>query len=158
MTTPAVPMARPLTPALPAAGRSLPITGQVIPSFPLVGSHFALGFGWALAGAVGLVWLAPQLATGSFLDPRVLALTHLCTLGFLTTVITGVLYQVFPAMLGIGIDEDMAVLITDGRRLEIVGPTHVMFVDPKKVKGGMAVYFLKAGDVFDIRKRKTMAK
>ncbi|MBP6001964.1 MAG: cyanophycinase [Pyrinomonadaceae bacterium] len=68
------------------------------------------------------------------------------------------LMMVNPAMLGIGIDEDMAVLITDGRRLEIVGPTQVMFVDPKKVKGGMAVYFLKAGDVFDIRKRKTMAK
>ncbi|MBK9067033.1 MAG: hypothetical protein IPL76_09115 [Gemmatimonadetes bacterium] len=102
MATPAVPMARPIGLAPPGAGRSLPVTGQVIPSFPLVGSHFALGFGWALAGAVGLVWLAPQLATGSFLDPRVLALTHLCTLGFLTTVITGVLYQVFPAMLGIG--------------------------------------------------------
>ena len=39
---------------------------------------------------------------GSFLDPRLLAVTHLFTLGWLTTVITGVLYQIFPAMLGVG--------------------------------------------------------
>ena len=102
MATNSLPIAP--TPGLtrPAAGRALPVTGQVLPSFPLVGSHFALGFAWGLAGAVGLARLAPALASGSFLDPRLLALTHLFTLGFLTTVITGVLYQIFPAMLGVG--------------------------------------------------------
>ncbi len=101
MATDSIPIVRPIG-LTPPAGRSLPVTGQVVPSFPLVASHFALGFGWALAGGLGLVGLAPLLAAGTFLDPRVLALTHLFTLGFLTTVITGVLYQIFPAMLGIG--------------------------------------------------------
>jgi len=63
------------------------------------------------------------------------------------------LMMVNPAMLGIGIDEDMAVTITDDRRLEVVGPTQVMFIDPKKVKGGMAIYFLKNGELFDLKKR-----
>ncbi|MBX7053747.1 MAG: cyanophycinase [Pyrinomonadaceae bacterium] len=68
------------------------------------------------------------------------------------------LMMVRPGMLGIGIDEDMAVMIADNRKLEVVGPTHVMFVDTKKVRGGMAVYFLKAGEAFDLRKRKQIKK
>ena len=68
------------------------------------------------------------------------------------------LMMVRPGMLGIGIDEDMAVMIADNRKLEVVGPTHVMFADTKKVKGGMAVYFLKAGEMFDLRKRKQITK
>ncbi|MBL8978320.1 MAG: hypothetical protein JNM53_07905 [Gemmatimonadetes bacterium] len=93
---------RPPAPAPPTAPRPLPVAGQVAPSFPLVASHLGAGFGWALGGAAGLAWLAPVLARGQFLDPRVLALTHLFTLGWLSTSITGVLYQIFPAMLGIG--------------------------------------------------------
>ncbi len=86
----------------PTGPRPLPVAGQVVPSFPLVASHFGAAFGWALSGAACLLWLAPVLARGQFLDPRVLALTHLFTLGWLSTSITGVLYQIFPAMLGIG--------------------------------------------------------
>jgi len=67
------------------------------------------------------------------------------------------LLMVRPGMLGVGIDEDMAVMIADDRKLEVVGPTQVMFVDTKKVKGGMAVYFLNAGDKFDLKKRKRSA-
>lgn len=87
---------------LPGKGRALPVAAATAPGFPLVGSHFAAAFGWVLLGSAGLVWLAPQLAQGNFLDPRVLALTHTFTLGFLTTVIMGVLYQIYPAMLGVG--------------------------------------------------------
>jgi hypothetical protein len=83
--------------------RSLPLAEPVVlpPPFPLVAAHFAAGLAWATAGAAGLAVVAPVLAHGGFLDPRVLALTHCFTLGFLTTVITGVLYQIFPGMLGI---------------------------------------------------------
>lgn len=84
------------------SSRSLPVAGPAHPSYPLVASHFAVGFAWALVAGASLVALAPTLAQGGFLDPRVLGTTHLITLGFLTTVITGVLYQLFPAMLGIG--------------------------------------------------------
>jgi hypothetical protein len=86
-------------PETPRAG--LPLAMPVPPPFPLVGAHFAAGFGWALLGGVGLVLLGPPLAQGAFLDPRLIGLTHLFTLGWITTVITGVLYQIFPAMLGI---------------------------------------------------------
>ena len=59
-----------------------------------------------------------------------------------------------PDFLGVGIDEDMAVLISDNRDLQVVGPTQVMFVDATGHKGAMLVNFLKAGQWFDLKKRK----
>lgn len=59
-----------------------------------------------------------------------------------------------PAMLGIGIDEDTAVLIEDNRRLEVAGATQVMFVDAKNRNGAMLIHLLKPGERFDLRKRK----
>src|SRR5512140_2013844 len=95
------PQHTPAPPAAAAAGRSLPLAQPGPPPFPIIAGQFAAGFGWAILGAAGLVWLAPILAAGSFLDPRALGLTHLFTLGWITTVIMGVLYQIFPAMLGV---------------------------------------------------------
>jgi hypothetical protein len=69
----------------------------------VIRAHFAVAFLWAVAGGTTLVALAPVVASGAFLDPRLLALTHLFTLGWLTTLITGVLYQVFPALLGVNL-------------------------------------------------------
>ncbi len=59
-----------------------------------------------------------------------------------------------PAYLGIGIDEDNAVLISDNKNLEVVGTTWVMFVDARDKKGTMTVNFLKPGERFDLKKRK----
>lgn len=98
----ALPPAPSSSPASPAhAARPLPLAAPAPPPFPLIAAHFATAFGWAIVGGIGLVRLAPMLAHGNFLDPRVLALTHCMTLGFLTTTITGVLYQIFPVMLGV---------------------------------------------------------
>ncbi len=88
--------------APPVAARGLPLAQPAPPPFPIIAGHFASGFAWAIAGATGLAWLAPVVAQGNFLDPRVLGLIHLFTLGWITTVIMGVLYQIFPAMLGVG--------------------------------------------------------
>ena len=63
-----------------------------------------------------------------------------------------------PRYLGVGIDEGMAVLIKNNRDLEVVGPTHVMFIDGKDRKGAMLVNFLKAGERFDIKKRKPISR
>ncbi len=63
-----------------------------------------------------------------------------------------------PNYLGVGIDEDNAVLVSDNRNIEVVGPTQVMFVDAKERKGAMMVNFLKAGERFDLRKRKAINK
>ncbi len=94
------PHPRPAAPS--AAARSLPLAQPGPPPFPIIAGHFVAGFGWVILGAVGLIWFAPVLASGSFLDPRALGLTHLFTLGWITTIIMGVLYQIFPAMLGVG--------------------------------------------------------
>jgi hypothetical protein len=85
----------------PGRNRALPVAAPTAPPFRLVAAHFIAAFGWILLGCAGLIWLAPTIAGGTFLDPRVLALTHTFTLGFLTTVIMGLLYQIYPAILGV---------------------------------------------------------
>jgi cbb3-type cytochrome oxidase subunit 1 len=51
-----------------------------------------------LAAALGVVWLAPQLA-GHYYHPRILALTHTVTLGWITLAIMGASYQIAPVVL-----------------------------------------------------------
>ncbi len=86
------------------APRGLPIAGPAHPPpFRLTASHFGTALTWLLTGAVGLVAISPDLAAGNFLAPRVLAVTHVFTLGVLTTTIYGALYQFFPGALGIAI-------------------------------------------------------
>jgi hypothetical protein len=64
------------------------------------GEHFAIATVFLVAGALGLVWIAPDLAAGNFLAPRVGAVTHLFTLGWLTITIFGALTQLIPTSLG----------------------------------------------------------
>jgi hypothetical protein len=73
-----------------------PSTGNI----RLAAEHFAAATIYLLAGAIGLVWIAPELAAGNFLSPHVAGVTHLFTLGWLTTTIFGALYQLLPVALG----------------------------------------------------------
>lgn len=59
-----------------------------------------------------------------------------------------------PRMLGIGIDEDTAVLIEDNRRLQVVGKTQVMFVHSRSGRQPFQVSFLNSGERFDLRERR----
>jgi hypothetical protein len=52
-----------------------------------------------VAATVALPWLATELA-GHYYQPRVLALTHLVTLGWITLTIMGASYQLVPVLLG----------------------------------------------------------
>lgn len=70
------------------------------PPFALPGEHFAAALMWLGLGAAGLVAIAPSLAQGAFLGPRVIAVTHCFTLGWITTSIFGALYQLFPVAVG----------------------------------------------------------
>jgi hypothetical protein len=70
------------------------------PPFRLPGTHFAGAVVWLVLGATGLVAVAPALATGDFLNPHVLAVTHLFTLGVIAASIFGALYQFYPMSLG----------------------------------------------------------
>ena len=63
-----------------------------------------------------------------------------------------------PKYLGVGIDEDNAVLIEDNRRLKVVGKTQVMFVHASKRGNPYQVSFLHNGEAFDLSKRKPVSK
>ena len=63
-----------------------------------------------------------------------------------------------PTLLGIGIDEDTAVLVEDNRRGEVVGITQVMFIDAHRRKGAILIHLLKAGESFDLKKRRMISK
>ena len=91
-------------PPTPAPGRRPPLPLGARPAHPppfaLPGSHFLASLLWLAAGAAGLIVVAPELARGGFLDPRVFAVVHAFTLGVITTGIFGALYQMFPPLLG----------------------------------------------------------
>ena len=70
------------------------------PPFLLPGEHFAAALAFLFAGAVGAIAVAPDLAAGFHLTSRVAAVTHLFTLGWITTSIMGALYQFLPVALG----------------------------------------------------------
>lgn len=99
LATPAPAAPRPSTTrgatAAPATPRPAPRA-----SGRLVGEHLAAASAYLLAGAAGVVWIAPALATGLYLDPHVAGVTHLFTLGWLTLTIFGALGQLLPMALG----------------------------------------------------------
>jgi hypothetical protein len=82
----------------PAAPGATGAAAKAPPAY-LPGEHFAAALAFFLMGAVSLVVFAPDLARGYFLAPRVAALTHLFTLGWITTSIMGALYQFLPVAL-----------------------------------------------------------
>jgi len=83
-------------PAGMRGGIASPASGAIV----LAGEHFAAAALYLLAGAIGLVWIAPELAAGNYMSPHVAGVTHLFTLGWLTTTIFGALYQLLPVALG----------------------------------------------------------
>lgn len=67
---------------------------------PLAARHFAVALLYLIAGAMGLVWIAPEMAIGAFASPRVAGVAHLFTLGWISTTIFGALCQLLPVALG----------------------------------------------------------
>jgi len=82
-------------PSSPAAA-PVPVRSNV----GLAGEHFAAASFYLLIGSIGLIWIAPELSIGAYPSPRVAGITHLFTLGWLTTTIFGALYQLLPVALG----------------------------------------------------------
>jgi hypothetical protein len=77
---------------MPAAG----VSAASSPPLLLPGEHFAAALGAFVCGAVGLVLVAPDLARGAFFLPRVVAVVHLFTLGWIMVSIFGALGQFLP--------------------------------------------------------------
>lgn len=74
----------------PGAGRG--------PSAMLPLAYLLVAAAAFVTAAIGVVWLAPEL-TGHYYHPRVLALTHTVTLGWITVTIFGASYQLIPVVL-----------------------------------------------------------
>jgi hypothetical protein len=68
------------------------------PSTLLPLRFFVAGAVSYIAAAFGVAWLAPELA-GHYYHPRILALTHTLTLGWITMTIVGASYQLVPVAL-----------------------------------------------------------
>lgn len=83
-------------PPPPASPPIAPAPGSV----RLAAQHFVAATLYLLAGSIGLVWIAPDIAAGAYVSPRVGGITHLFTLGWLTTTIFGALCQLLPVALG----------------------------------------------------------
>lgn len=83
----------------PPVGPPASLVASGAPPLRLPAEHFTVALLFWLVGAAGLVWIAPDLARGSFAQPRVAAVTHLFTLGWITTSIQGALYQFLPVAL-----------------------------------------------------------
>ena len=75
-------------PPRPAGGLS-----PLVPLAYLVSAAVAF-----LVAALGVAWLGPELA-GHYYHPRLLALTHTVTLGWITLAIMGASYQLIPIVL-----------------------------------------------------------
>jgi hypothetical protein len=110
----------PATAGLPGAPGAL--ASRLSPPFVLPGEHFAAGIGFLLVGAVGLAWVAPELAAGTYMSPRVVAVTHLFTLGWITLSMFGALYQFLPVALGEGIRWPVVAHVTFGVFVAGLGP------------------------------------
>ncbi|MEP7381139.1 MAG: hypothetical protein ABI910_05595 [Gemmatimonadota bacterium] len=82
------------------------------PPLRLPGEHFAAALVFLLAGAFGLAAVAAGLSSGSYPAPAMVAVTHLFTLGWLTTSIMGALYQFLPVALGQPIASERAAHLT----------------------------------------------
>ncbi len=70
------------------------------PPLRLPGEHFTAAILFLATGALAGIWAAPALAAGAYPAPQVVGVTHLFTLGWLTTSIMGALYQFLPVALG----------------------------------------------------------
>lgn len=90
---------RPAGPAATLGAAPPSLATRMAPPLLLPGEHFATALVFLLAGVLGVVWAAPDIARGSFAMPRVVATTHLFTLGWITTTIQGALYQFLPVAL-----------------------------------------------------------
>ncbi|HJR15851.1 MAG TPA: hypothetical protein VJ808_03275 [Gemmatimonadales bacterium] len=119
------------------------------PPFRLPGTHFVGAVVWFLLGGAGLVTVAPDLAAGRFLSPRVLAVTHVYTLGVIVASVFGALYQFYPMSLGaaarsIGVGVLGAWLLHAGVGMLVAG---FWFWQPWLQAAGWVALFLSIGCV-----------
>lgn len=78
------------------------VTGKNAPGASLVIVHFVAG-GICLLASVLLLALFPEMLSDHYFSPKLLAVTHLLVLGWITMIIFGALYQLIPVILEVKI-------------------------------------------------------
>ena len=63
-----------------------------------------------------------------------------------------------PELLGIGIDENTAIMVEQNRFLEVLGESQVMIFEAKKQHNEMKLLLLTKGEKFDLKTRKRITK
>lgn len=81
------------------------------PRSMLVMIHFVTG-GICLMAAILLFALYPEMLSGHYFSPKLLAVTHLLVLGWITMVIFGALYQLIPVILEVKLFSEVIGYIT----------------------------------------------
>ncbi len=81
------------------------------PSPRVVLPHFAFGALSFLVGSILLFFVAPNL-TIHYLDPKLLTVTHLMVLGWITMVIFGALYQLIPVVMEVKLYSEKLAMVT----------------------------------------------
>ncbi|MCB0482384.1 MAG: hypothetical protein KDC83_13225 [Flavobacteriales bacterium] len=86
------------------------VASQNTPSPAIVIPHFIFGgFVWLFVTV--LLFLFPETLIGHYFNPKLLAITHLLVLGFISMVIFGALYQLIPVIMEVKLySERLAVL------------------------------------------------
>lgn len=108
-TLPLAPDSRPT--AIDAAAPFLRDTVQGTAPLTLPALHFGAAGVLLVVAAAGLVLVAPELTAGLFPAPPVIAVTHLFTLGVLTTTIFGALAQLCPVAFGVPLASSRAAYV-----------------------------------------------
>ncbi len=85
--------------APPSPSAPSPAPAESPPAW-LPGQHFAAALAFFVAGGLGLVAVAPELARGAFFLPKVVAVVHLFVLGWVVLSIFGALCQFLPVAIG----------------------------------------------------------
>lgn len=98
--------------AAPAPPKAPVLVTSNAPPLRLPGEHFIFAFTALLLGALGLAWVAPELAAGGFVSTRVVAVVHVFTLGFICVSIFGALYQFLPVAIGTPIRSERLAHVT----------------------------------------------
>lgn len=94
-TTAAAPRPLSFSPAAATGGAQGTSPHPILP-----GEHFGAALVFFVCGTLGLALVAPDLAAGAFYLPRVVAVVHLFTLGWIILSIFGALCQFLPVAIG----------------------------------------------------------
>lgn len=89
----------------------LGVSKNNLPPLGLVLPHFILSSVSLLIVAI-LIFISSDSFNSHYFQPQLLSITHIATIGFITTIIFGALYQILPVILGVNIYSNKIAYLT----------------------------------------------